>query len=158
MIACAIGMTGPPPSPGRMRIATRNSRDGAIPERNELTVNRTVQIRKNRRRPNRAREPAGRWDHDRVYVRNEVMTHDISKRPADSEPCMWGRATLVTLKSRTCMTVTIITENVMAIRGGRHTSALRDRLDGAHKHTLRQNGTTDESHELPALGPALAVL
>ena len=44
------------------------------------------------------------------------MTHDISSSPADSEPCMWGRATLVTLESRTCMTVAIIAENVMAHR------------------------------------------
>jgi len=44
------------------------------------------------------------------------MTHDISSIPADIEPCMWGRATLVTLESRICMTVTIITENVMAHR------------------------------------------
>src|SRR6266700_437028 len=51
MIACAIGMTGPPPSPCRMRIATRNSRVGAIPDRNELVVKITVQIRKNHRRP-----------------------------------------------------------------------------------------------------------
>ena len=39
--------------------------------------------------------------------------------PADSEPCMCGSATLVTLVSRTCMTVTIITESVMAhLRAG----------------------------------------
>src|SRR5437899_5847898 len=44
------------------------------------------------------------------------MTQDISSMLADSEPCMWGRATLVTLVSRTCMTVTIITESVMAHR------------------------------------------
>src|SRR2546425_6635229 len=36
--------------------------------------------------------------------------------PADIEPCMWGSATLVTLVSSTCMTVTIITESVMAHR------------------------------------------
>src|SRR5215510_4217778 len=42
------------------------------------------------------------------------MTHDISSTPAESEPCMWGRATLVMLVSSTCMIVTIITENVMA--------------------------------------------
>src|SRR5262249_57457975 len=49
-------------------------------------------------------------------ARNEVMTHDISSMPAESEPCMCGRATLVTLESSTCMTVTIMTENVMAHR------------------------------------------
>jgi hypothetical protein len=33
---------------------------------------------------------------------------------AENEPCMWGRATLVMEVSSTCITVTIITENVMA--------------------------------------------
>src|SRR5438874_3523498 len=36
--------------------------------------------------------------------------------PADIEPCMWGSATLVTLVSSTCMTVTIITDSVTAHR------------------------------------------
>ena len=44
MMAWAMGITGPPPSPWRMRIATRNSRFGAMPERNELVVKMTVQI------------------------------------------------------------------------------------------------------------------
>src|SRR5580765_654741 len=116
MIACAIGMTGPPPSPCRMRIATRNSSDGAIPDRNELVVKITVQIRKNRRRPNRAESQPVAGMMIALAARNDVMTHDISSMPAESEPCMCGRATLVTLESRTCMTVTIITENVMAHR------------------------------------------
>src|SRR6185436_450297 len=42
------------------------------------------------------------------------MTQDISSMLAEKEPCMWGRATLVMLVSRTCITVTIITEKVMA--------------------------------------------
>jgi len=42
------------------------------------------------------------------------MTQDISSMLAENEPCMWGRATLVMLVSRTCITVTIITEKVMA--------------------------------------------
>src|SRR2546422_5254670 len=46
----SIGMTGPPPRPWNTRANTRNVRLGAMPERNELTVNRTVQIRKKRRR------------------------------------------------------------------------------------------------------------
>src|SRR5580765_3557262 len=116
MIACAIGMTGPPPSPCRMRIATRNSSDGAIPDRNELVVKITVQIRKNRRRPNRAESQPVAGMMIALAARNDVMTQDISSMPAESEPCMWGRATLVTLESRTCMTVTIITENVIAHR------------------------------------------
>ena len=33
---------------------------------------------------------------------------------AENEPCMWGRATLVMLVSSTCITVTIITEKVIA--------------------------------------------
>ena len=51
MVAWAIGTTGPPPRPCRMRMATRNSRLGAIPDRNEDVVKTTVQIRKRRRRP-----------------------------------------------------------------------------------------------------------
>src|SRR5262249_53343748 len=109
-------MTGPPPSPCKMRIKTRNSSDGAIPDRNELVVKITVQIRKNRRRPNRAESHPVAGMTIALAARNDVMTHDISSIPADSEPCMCGRATLVTLESNTCMTVTIITENVMAQR------------------------------------------
>src|SRR5438445_5012965 len=97
-------------------MATRNSRVGAIPDRNELTVKTTVQIRKNRRRPNRAESQPVAGMMMALAARNEVMTQDISSMPADSEPCMWGSATLVTLESSNCMTVTIITENVMAHR------------------------------------------
>src|SRR5262245_5074490 len=99
-----------------MRMATRNSSDGAMPERNELTVKRTVQIRKNRRRPKRAESQPVAGMTMALAARKEAMTHDIASMPADSEPCMCGRATLVTLESRTCMTVTIMTENVMAHR------------------------------------------
>jgi hypothetical protein len=53
-IAWAIGITGPPPRPWRMRIAMRNSTDGAMPDMSELTVKRMVQSRKSRRRPRRA--------------------------------------------------------------------------------------------------------
>src|SRR2546425_2597368 len=97
-------------------MATRNSRFGAIPERNELTVKSTVQIRKNRRRPKRAESQPVAGMTIALAARKDVMTQDISSMPAESEPCMWGSATLVTLVSRTCMTVTIITENVMAHR------------------------------------------
>src|SRR5215467_6237080 len=99
-----------------MRMATRNSSDGAMPERNELTVKSTVQIRKNRRRPKRAESQPVAGMTMAFAARNEVITHDISSMPAESEPCMCGRATLVTLESSTCMTVTIMTENVMAHR------------------------------------------
>src|SRR5262245_3731821 len=116
MMAWAIGMTGPPPNPWSMRMATRNSRVGAMPERNELAVNRTVQIRKNRRRPKRAESQPVAGITTALAARYDVMTHDISSSPAENEPCMWGSATLVTLVSRTCRTVTIITLNVMAQR------------------------------------------
>src|ERR687891_2756027 len=42
------------------------------------------------------------------------MTQDISSMLAENEPCMWGSATLVMLVSSTCITVTIITDSVMA--------------------------------------------
>ena len=56
---------------------------------------------------------------DALAARNDVTTHDISSMPAESEPCMWGSATLVTLVSSTCITVTIITESVIAHRRAR---------------------------------------
>src|SRR5437016_14291509 len=99
-----------------MRIATRNSSDGAIPERNELTVKRTVQIRKKRGRPNRAESQPVAGRTMAFAARNEGMTHDISSIPADIEPCMWGRATLVTLEARTCMTATHSIECVLCTR------------------------------------------
>src|SRR2546426_12191261 len=97
-------------------MTTRNSRFGAIPDRNELTVKMTVQIRKNRRRPKRAESQPVAGMATALAARYEVTTQDISSMPADIEPCMWGSATFVTLVSRTCMTVTIITESVMAQR------------------------------------------
>src|SRR5262249_946651 len=111
------------PSPWSTRMATRNSRFGAIPDRNELTVNSTVQIRKNRRRPNRADSQPVAGMTTALAARKALMTQDISSTPADSEPCMWGSATLVMLVSRTCMTVTIITEKVMAHRRAGATTA-----------------------------------
>ena len=42
------------------------------------------------------------------------MTHDTSSSPAESDPCRWGRITLVTLVSRICMNATTITVKVMA--------------------------------------------
>ena len=97
-------------------MATRNSRFGAMPDRNELVVKITVQIRKNRRRPKRAESQPVAGMTTALAARYDVMTQDISSSPAESDPCMWGRATLVTLVSRTCMTVTIITDIVMAQR------------------------------------------
>src|SRR5437764_33344 len=49
-----------------------------------------------------------------LAARYEVVTQDISSMLAEKEPCMCGRATLVMLVSSTCITVTIITEKVMA--------------------------------------------
>src|SRR5262245_39661978 len=49
-----------------------------------------------------------------LAARYEVMTHDISSMLAGKLPGMCGSATLVMLVSSTCITVTIITEKVMA--------------------------------------------
>src|SRR2546426_3993511 len=49
-----------------------------------------------------------------LAARYEVITQDISSMLAENDPCMWGRATLVMLVSSTCITVTSITEKVMA--------------------------------------------
>src|SRR5580765_5395555 len=114
MMAWAIGMTEPPPSPCRIRMATRNSRLGAMPERNELAVKVTVQIRKKRRRPKTEVSHPLAGMTTALAARYEVMTHDISSMLAENEPCMCGSATLVMLVSSTCITVTIMTESVMA--------------------------------------------
>ena len=41
------------------------------------------------------------------------MTHEVSSTLVESDPCMWGNATLVMLVSRICITVMSITEMVM---------------------------------------------
>ena len=95
-------------------MATRNSRLGAMPERNELAVKVTVQIRKKRRRPKTAVSQPLAGMTTALAARYEVITHDISSMLAENEPCMCGSATLVMLVSSTCITVTSITEKVMA--------------------------------------------
>jgi hypothetical protein len=47
-------------------------------------------------------------------ARYEVITHDTSSSPADSDPCKCGKMTLVTLVSRICMKATTMTVTVMA--------------------------------------------
>ena len=74
----------------------------------------TVQIRKKRRRPKTEVSHPLAGMTTALAARYEVMTHDISSMLAENEPCMWGRATLVMLVSSTCITVTSMTESVMA--------------------------------------------
>src|SRR5882762_9605445 len=78
--------------PWKTRMATRTSRVGAMPDGHDETVKSVVQSRKNR----------------------EASIEALSATPGDSEPCMWGSATLVTLVSTICITVTSMTETVMA--------------------------------------------
>jgi len=47
-----------------------------------------------------------------LAARYDVMTHDVSSTLVESEPCMCGSATLVTLVSSTCITATTMTEKV----------------------------------------------
>ena len=49
-----------------------------------------------------------------LAARYDVITHDTSSSPAESEPCRCGRTTLVTLVSRICMKATTMTVKVMA--------------------------------------------
>ena len=49
-----------------------------------------------------------------LAARYDVMTHDTSSSPAESEPCRCGRTTFVTLVSRICMNATTMTVKVMA--------------------------------------------
>src|SRR5438093_13008331 len=95
-------------------MATRNSRLGAIPERNDDSVKSSVQIRKKRLRPSRPESHPVAGLITAFAARYEVSTHAIASTLAEREHCMCGRATLVTLVSTTCITVTSITETVMA--------------------------------------------
>ena len=91
-------------------------RFGASPHSTEAAVKATVQIKKKRLRP---RTPASHPVAGRITAlaaRYEVSTQEISSTPADSDPCMWGRATLMTVTSSTCITVTVMTVAVMAHR------------------------------------------
>ena len=97
-------------------MAIRNSMEGATAERKELTVNSAVQIRKKRRRPSRAVSHPVAGSAMALAARYEVSTHETSSSPAESAPWMWGRATLVTLVSRTWSTDTSMTVTVMAQR------------------------------------------
>jgi hypothetical protein len=49
-------------------------------------------------------------------ARYDVTTHATSSTPAESEPCRCGSTTLVTLVSMICITVTSMTEMVIAQR------------------------------------------
>ena len=52
------------------------------------------------------------------------MTQDVSSTLVESEPYMWGRATLVMLVSSICVTVTSITDMVTAhLRAGESSAA-----------------------------------
>src|SRR5262245_5153278 len=97
-----------------MRARTRVVRSGAAPERNELITNSTAQIRKNRLRPKSPASQGVAGITTALAARYDVITHDTSSSPADSDPCRWGRMTLVTLVSRICMNATTMTVRVMA--------------------------------------------
>src|SRR5437764_45128 len=107
-------MIGPPPRPWKMRAMISVVRLGAAPDRNELTTNSVLQSRKKRLRPRRPASQPVAGITTALAARYEVMTHETSSRPADSEPCRCGRITLVTLVSRICMKATTITVSVIA--------------------------------------------
>ena len=114
MIAWDSGISGPPPMPCSMRAIRSTQRFGASPQRTDAPVNATVQRRKKRRRPSsEASQPvAGRMT--AFAARYDVRTQDTSSTSAESEPWMCGSATLVTVTSSTCITVTIITVIVIS--------------------------------------------
>ena len=115
-IAWESGMRGPPPRPWRSRAPTRNSRLGATPDRRELAMKTVVESRKKRRRPRRATSQPVAGRITPFAARNDVRTHVISSSEAERVPCMCGRATLVTLVSRTCIDATSMTAVVTSHR------------------------------------------
>src|SRR5262247_971712 len=113
-IAWESGMIGPPPSPWKTRATMSVVRSGAAPETNELTTNSEAHTRNTRLRPKRPTSQPVAGMTTALAARYEVMTHEASSSPADSEPCRCGRMTLATLVSRICMKATTITVKVMA--------------------------------------------
>src|SRR6266705_4893942 len=97
-----------------MRAAISVVRSGAAPETNELITKTVAQIMKNRLRPKSPVSHPVAGMTTALAARYEVMTHDASSSPADSDPCRCGRMTLVTLVSRICMKATTMTVKVIA--------------------------------------------
>src|SRR5688572_31077879 len=113
-MACDSGMIGPPPSPWRIRAMINVVRSGAAPEANELSTNTVQQIRKNFLRPKYPASQPLAGITTALAARYDVMTHDTSSSPADSDPWRCGRMTLVTLVSRICMKATTMTVSVVS--------------------------------------------
>src|SRR5439155_1517644 len=90
-IACESGMIGPPPRPWKMRATISVVRSGAAPERNELSTNSVVQIRKKRVRPKSPASHAVAGMITALAARVEVITHDTSSSRADIVACRCGR-------------------------------------------------------------------
>src|SRR5262249_61957686 len=97
-----------------MRATIRVVRSGAAPDMNELAVNSVQQIRKNRVRPSIPTSQPVAGMTTALAARYEVITHETSSSPAESDPCKCGRTTLGTLVSRICMKATTMTVKVMA--------------------------------------------
>src|SRR4030095_10326495 len=117
-------MMGPPPRPWKMRATISVVRSAAAPETNELSTKTVAQIMKNRLRPKSPDSHPVAGMTTALAARYEVITHDASSSPADSDPCRCGRMTLVTLVSRICMKATTMTVKVMAhFRAGETTGA-----------------------------------
>ncbi len=73
-----------------------------------------MQIRKKRLRPNIPTSQPVAGMTTALAARYEVITHETSSSPADSEPCRCGSTTFVTLVSRICMKATTMTVSVVA--------------------------------------------
>ena len=79
-------------------------------------MNVAVASRKKVRRPRRATSHPVAGRTTALAAMNDVRTQVISSSEAERLPCMWGRATLVTLVSRICIVATSITAAVMPQR------------------------------------------
>src|SRR6516164_1283445 len=112
-----------------MPCKTRNSssapRFGAMPQRNELTVNINRHPMKNRLRPSVPASQALIGNTMAFEARYEVSTQVLSSLLAPRLPAMYGRATLAMLVSSTSMKAAMATTTAInqGLTSGRQTAA-----------------------------------
>src|SRR4030095_9129593 len=106
---CESGCSAPPVAPWMTRKITSIARLGAMPHRNDATVNPKVDIMSRRLRPNLAASQPVIGRMMALATRYDVSAHVASSVVADMLLAMCGSDTLTTVVSSTSMKVANIT-------------------------------------------------